>query len=65
MGTNRGSEKRHTYTCVKISDIRRTISGSALVNIHTLLELEGNLGVNQPLIELKKYREVNENRNTI
>ena len=39
-GTNRGSEKRRTYALGRIISIRRTISGSALINIHTLLDLK-------------------------
>ena len=49
----------------RIADISCTISRSALANIHTLLEPKGNIGVNQPHMSLKKYREVNVNRNSI
>ena len=43
----------------RIINIRRTISGSALVRIHILPGLEGNIGVNQPVMQRIKYREIN------
>ena len=46
-------------------NIRRTNSVSALVRIHILPGLEGNIGVNQPVMGLKKYREIGSNLRSI
>ena len=51
--------QKNSYIYLKrIINNRRTISGSALVRIHILPGLEGDIGVNQPLENLKKYREI-------
>ena len=50
--------KKRVHIPGRIINIRRTISGSAQVRIHILSELEGNIGVNQPVMERIKYREI-------
>ena len=51
--------KKPVHIPGRIINIHRTISGSALASIHILPGLEGNIRVNQPAMERKKYRELN------